>query len=1005
MIFKESLCTPKLLGLFLLLFAVTISGNLRAQKHIYPPEKPLWDADSLGNQRAVVLVHKNVPMVTVSIDWRNRNVATDQLIYVVDSTQNKMVGKANTFALGPEQGIVQFDASSGPGIYYVYYLPYSLGGRSRSYPDAIYKTVQKSTSNVPSKNIKPSSSKIASVIRFESADSFNSNDPMEIISTKKELAEFQQKYKDSEYFVFPEKRDIPIKMIKYLPKKWLENEFLQKFTDTAKRGENFTFQLGVWANSKDLNNVSLSFTDLSDDNGNSIKTSLFNCLNLEGVDYTGKPFTKTVNIPKGSVQPLWCGLQIPKTIQAGTYRGSVTFSAKNTKSTTIPLVLNITDELAVNHGIDKPWKQTRLQWLNSTMAQENTVIDPYIPLKISGNTVSLLGRNMIIAPNGLPQQIQTFFTEEMTSISHRSKDILSSPFAFRFLDNSGKEINMEASGYHFQKKEPGTVTWEASSISPQMQMIVTGALEFDGFAHFEVQVTAKQDLELSDIGLQVPMHKTASKYMLGLGHKGGKRPGKVDWKWDVAHKNQDGVWLGDVNAGLQLGLRDQNYERPLNTNFYLLKPLILPTSWGNENKGGIKISEEGDTILLDNYSGSRTMKKGDTLFYNFTLLITPFHSLETDSHWAGRYFHAYQPIDSVLASGANIVNIHHANELNPYINYPFIATKEMKTYIDAAHEAGLKVKIYNTIREVSNRMYELFPVRSLGNEVFSSGKGGGYSWLQEHLQDDYIAAWYVPKFKDAAIINSGMNRWHNYYVEGMNWLVQNIGIDGIYLDDVAFDRVTMKRIKRVLTQDGHPGIIDLHSANQFNKNDGFNNSAYLYMEHFPYLNRLWFGEYFDYEAESPEFFLTEVSGIPFGLMGEMLQDGGNPWRGMIYGMTNRMPYQKEKPDKIWKVWDDFGMVGSQMIGYWVDDCPVSTDNGKVLATVYQKEGRTLVSLASWAEEDTQAKLNIDWKKLGLDPKQATITAPEVKNFQPAATFRLDEEIPVKKNQGWLIIIE
>jgi len=27
----------------------------------------------------------------------------------------------------------------------------------------------------------------------------------------------------------------------------------------------------------------------------------------------------------------------------------------------------------------------------------------------------------------------------------------------------------------------------------------------------------------------------------------------------------------------------------------------------------------------------------------------------------------------------------------------------------------------------------------------------------------------------------------------MNWLVQQVGIDGIYLDDVAFDRVTMKR--------------------------------------------------------------------------------------------------------------------------------------------------------------------------------------------------------------------
>jgi hypothetical protein len=245
----------------------------------------------------------------------------------------------------------------------------------------------------------------------------------------------------------------------------------------------------------------------------------------------------------------------------------------------------------------------------------------------------------------------------------------------------------------------------------------------------------------------------------------------------------------------------------------------------------------------------------------------------------------------------------------------------MRAYIDEAHSKGLKVKIYNTVRELSNRAYETFPMRSLGHEIYSPGKGGGFSWLQEHVGEDYIAAWFVPEIKDAAIVNSGMSRWHNYYVEGMNWLTQNVGIDGIYLDDVAFDRITMKRIKRVLTKDGHPGIIDLHSANQYNKNDGFNNSANLYMEHFPYLNRLWFGEYFDYEKGSPDFFLTEVSGIPFGLMGEMLQDGGNAWRGMIYGMTNRMPWSDNAdPRPIWKIWNQFGIKGSEMIGYWSEHC-------------------------------------------------------------------------------------
>nr|MDQ6890664.1 DUF6067 family protein [Bacteroidota bacterium] len=532
------------------------------------------------------------------------------------------------------------------------------------------------------------------------------------------------------------------------------------------------------------------------------------------------------------------------------------------------------------------------------------------------------------------------------------------------------------------------------------------SLEFDGFVAYIVKVTALEDVGFKEITMQIPFKKDATKYMMGLGQKGGNRPENFEWKWDVTRKNQDGAWIGNVNAGLQYSLRDEKYVRPLNTNFYLQKPLLLPTSWGNGDKGGITIAEEGTSILANNYSGERHMKKGDVLYYNFNLLITPFHTINTDFQWATRFYHAYKPIDTIEATGATVVNIHHATTINPFINYPFIAWKLMKAYVDSAHKAGLKVKIYNTIRELSNHAYETFALRSLNHEIYSPGKGGGFSWLQEHLDSDYIAAWFVPELKDAAIINSGMNRWHNYYVEGMNWLTQNVGIDGVYLDDVAFDRVTMKRIKRVLTKDGHPGIIDLHSANQYNKNDGFNNSANLYMEHFPYLNRLWFGEYFDYEKNDPDFFLTEVSGIPFGLMGEMLQGGGNPWRGMIYGMTNRMPWSDNAdPRPIWKVWDDFGMQGTKMIGYWVDDNPVKTDNEKVLATIYKKKGTALISIASWAENDTDIILKIDWKKLGIDPARAIITAPEIKNFQQARAFKPNEKIPVEKGKGWLLIVK
>jgi hypothetical protein len=149
-----------------------------------------------------------------------------------------------------------------------------------------------------------------------------------------------------------------------------------------------------------------------------------------------------------------------------------------------------------------------------------------------------------------------------------------------------------------------------------------------------------------------------------------------------------------------------------------------------------------------------------------------------------------------------------------------------------------------------------------------------------------------------------------------------------------------------------------------------------------------------------------VSGIPFGLMGEMLEKGGNPWRGMVYGMTNRYPWTTEAdPRNLWKAWDAFGMKDTKMIGYWSPNCPVTTSNPAVLATVYKKAGAAMISIASWAAENTSVMLNIDWKKLGIDPAKATITAPGIRNFQPGRSFRADESIPVEKNKGWIIIIK
>ena len=999
-----SIIMQKNLLLFLFLFAL---HTVRAQEIKYTNCPGQWNTDSLGNHRVQVRFTGSGNIARVVIPWRRRDHSPEgKRIIVQDGQTGKLILNKTTGMISRESGEIWFEPVSGAGVFYVYYMPYKNEGRS-NYPKGVYLRPDTTASADWLRGLPAGAAGSKCVVtEMQSIDEFNSYYPMELIATAKETATLRTKYAGKAFLVFPEDRMHSIRMRDDLPYRWIQSGPVASLRGNADRGEYFAYQLGIYA-LKELEDVQLQFSDLQTTGGKKIGAANISCINTTGITYDGKPFLKTVNIPGNQVQALWCGVDVPADAGTGAYTGTVTVTAKGMPRQVISVRIDVTAALSKDGGAGEPAKMTRLKWLNSTMAQDNTVIAPYTPLVVQGDTVSLLGRKIQLNQQGFPEQIQTYFTPEMTGYTTTPNKILGENIHFHFTRQSdGKDIKLKDGGLHFTMQQPGTVQWSAANTADELQMDVTASLEFDGFLAYTVRVTALQDIDLKEITMHIPFRKEVTPYMMGLGLKGGTRPDSTyQWKWNVASKNQDGAWIGDVNAGLQYSLRDEKYSRPLNTNFYLQKPLLLPSSWGNEGKGGIAVGVKGKNLLANNYSGARHMKKGDILYYNFNLLITPFHPINTDFQWATRFYHHYNNLDSIKATGATVINIHHATPINPWINYPFIEWARMKSYIDSAHGMGMKVKIYNTVRELSNHAYETFAMRSLGNEVYSKGSGGGYSWLQEHIGEDYIAAWFVPEIKDAAIINSGMNRWHNYYVEGMNWLTQNVGIDGIYLDDVAFDRVTMKRIKRVLTRDGHPGIIDLHSANQYNKHDGFNNSGNLYMEHFPYLNRLWFGEYFDYEKNAPDFFLTEVSGIPFGLMGEMLEGGGNPWRGMIYGMTNRMPWSDNAdPRPIWKVWDEFGMQGTEMIGYWSPSCPVRTSQDRVLATVYKKPGAALVSIASWAQTDTTVQLKIDWKSLGIDPAKAKIVAPEVSNFQSARSFGKDELIPVQKGKGWLLEI-
>ena len=172
-----------------------------------------------------------------------------------------------------------------------------------------------------------------------------------------------------------------------------------------------------------------------------------------------------------------------------------------------------------------------------------------------------------------------------------------------------------------------------------------------------------------------------------------------------------------------------------------------------------------------------------------------------------------------------------------------------------------------------------------------------------------------------------------------------------------------------------------------------------------YFDLVWIGEGRNYNR-LPDHWRVEVSGIPFGLPGQMLEGGGNPWRGMVYGITNRAGWTKNSPEYLWKFFDEYRFSEKEMIGYWEKNGPVTCSNPLVKASIYKGPNEIIIAVANWADDDQAVSIDIDWKKLGINPARIeTLIIPEIKDFQTKQTTVSLDKIVIPGKKGYLILIK
>lgn len=843
---------------------------------------------------------------------------------------------------------------------------------------------------------------------------------MEQLATPPQVEAFTGRVKRDSY-VFGEDRVNSIRRHDALPAHWLDGSDarFENFTGTAQPGEFYVFQLAVYAANKDLGPVALRFNDLRTTGPQplTIPAAGIRCFNLGGTDFMGRPFTQELRVAKGRVQPLWIGVQIPRNA-SGSFNGKINVVAPGVEPVEVQLQLAVAGAPLEDCGDSQSWRLSRLRWLDSTIGHsDESVVKPFEPLRRRGNEMSLLGRRLTLADDGLPLDAASFFNGSNTRITGKPTEVLSQPLRL-VVETSGAAVKFDTGKVRFLREQPCAIEWTATHDSPTLALTVNGLMEFDGFVQIRCKLVAKAAVPISDVRLEGAFTQAASTYFMGLNHRGGVRPDKVEWKWDP-NAQQDGFWIGAVNAGLKLQLKGGNFRSPLINAYYGQRKLNLPDSWGNNGQGGVVLTTLPDaSVKFAATSGKRQMEAGQVLQFDFDLFLTPFKPLDTENQWKLRYFHPHQGVDDpdladparIAAMGANVVNIHHNKLPNPCINYPYWDQSfgQLIESVKMAHAAGLLAKVYYTTREITNNLPELWAFHSLGGEVICPGRGGGDAWLKEHLREGYIPAWRETLggpyngILDLAVITTPDSRLDNFYLEGLDYMTRRANIDGLYIDDTSMGRKTTQRARRILDAHNPNSQIDSHSWSHFNWDAGMTPSAYCYMQNFPYYNRLWYGESFRYDAK-PDLWLVEMSGIPFGLMSEMLGTG-QPWRGMVFGEVARLGWGGE-PRPLWKAMDEFGMAGSEMVGFWDAVCPVTTGNSGVLATVYRKPGKALIALASWSGKEESVRLAIDFKALGIDPAKATLTAMPMDKLQEKAAYQISATITIPPDKGLLLTLQ
>jgi len=956
------------------LWAETTWGGDDAYTNSHVLFKRLYNYNIWPN-RVVFRVDGDTGVVRGEAYWRRsqRSIRVRGL-KLVSAVSGEEISDARLVHYDREKVVVDFRPVDGPGIYHLYFC--ALEEQLFAPSDAWLKLADAVRKPVP-----------AYSERIEARCELDSFHPMETIPLKAEYGALLDNFSGAPYLVFPVDRDRPIKLDHDIPASFALRNPHDEFRLEADKNEYRVFQIGIWGCRDRISDFGVTFGDFRSDSGSAVlPSSLFQCLTL-----TSKVKNHDILKPegpfpveKGQVFSLWCGIDLPENVAPGVYRGTVRIVPANQPPASVPVVLAVSDKVVEERGDHDLHRLSRLRWMESDTGVEARVFPPFRPLAVSRDdrSVSTWGHTFVMNEWGLP-----------ASVVFDGDDILSSPMEIEAVIG-GRTLDWKTPEFGFTEISDTLVRWEGTAHSEGLTLIVEGSVEFEGTVHLSVRCESGRERSVDELSFSAAWRKEYADLISGLGFRG-----KRDRRF-IAGFGRTSLWLGSTKAGLGLFGND-----------------ILIGDATPFDASSLRESEDAVVFRLE--VGPRRIAPGTATELRFTLIPTPVKPPDP-RHWDFRYLHmsghtvpaadntahsyladGCKRLDELVELGVTRLNLH--DWWGPSFNYPWQWDRpdNLTMLTREAHKRGLRLKVYNSGRELSNTSPEFWPLLY---------EGTGYAWREEIDPVPYTRfrdAWTVAHLPDG--IPEGWPRVHemgnehsvpidmgsrigNFYIEGIRYMIRFYDIDGVYSDGAVTRKDIARRLRNIFNELKPDATVDVHG------------SALSYLHVLPYIDSVWNGEGVRYDVLDPWSWRVEVSGLPFGIPSEMLTGDQYMDRGMLFGVWPRMGWGSgtERQHRLWEFFDRFGIERADMRGWWETCNGVHTDSQYARATAFVHPDNGIVLAVAnwhppypkWMEQVLGISIGLDRDELGLPGGKLrctdVITGEELDITKPVP-FREPEE--------------